>query len=583
MQAFYTLTPGLYTQFKRTALMVLAATLTLLVMTGISRSASNSEVATALQGIFAQYKSIEINHIPVPTAQLKVVYEKNGYQPFWIDGSSANARGKAAAEYLLNSEEEEGLYGASYDRSTIGNLLQSQQQNDANSMALVELMLSNAIMQYSYDIRFGTTEPDRILRSGIDRQLVSPVQLFEEASKAGDVVAFMQSQAPLHAEYDAMKKLLKQYRTIAANGGWPSFKKGKTIKPGGNDERVAALRKILIATGDMEAPGPKVVEKKDPKTKQVEYVHEQPDLDSKHYDKDVEKAMVRFQQRHGIDADGSVGTKTQEALAVPVEDRISQIAANMERIRWMPRDLGNKHVLVNVPGFELNGYENGQPTLAMRVIVGQPKNRTPIFSNVVNAVVFNPTWTPPPRIVRNEMMPKLRNNPEYFSGGWTITAHGPDGSYQVDPMSVNPDDLEGVNVSFRQSSGRSNALGKIKFSLPESDAIYMHDTSSPKLFAKTYRSLSHGCIRLEKPDEMAKFILNGNEGWTQEKIEQNYASSKHHTVSVTPIPVHLVYWTTWVDGDGVAHFRDDIYSKDQKLISALIPVKKDDGLKVASR
>jgi murein L,D-transpeptidase YcbB/YkuD len=203
--------------------------------------------------------------------------------------------------------------------------------------------------------------------------------------------------------------------------------------------------------------------------------------------------------------------------------------------------------------------ENGKVSLMMRVIIGNRQNHTPLFDNVVTDVIFNPPWSVPARIARNEMIPKLRDNPEYFiNAGFVVTQDG----VQVDPTEVDPDSGD---FSFRQRPGTGNALGKIKFNIPDSDDIYLHSTSSPKLFAQEDRALSHGCIRLEKPRDLAHFVLGSEAGWTNEKIDVAYDSNSEKRVHVQDVPVHLVYWTAMVDENGVAHFYGDVYRKNNAV------------------
>ena len=231
---------------------------------------------------------------------------------------------------------------------------------------------------------------------------------------------------------------------------------------------------------------------------------------------------------------------------------------------------------MNVPAFTLTGYENGQKALNMRVIVGKPNTRTPIFSNVITDVVFNPSWGAPQSIVRKELLPKLRNNPSYFvNAGFTVYHNG----VPVDPHSIDPD--AGGSFNFRQRPGSHNALGKIKFNLPDNDDIYLHSTAKPELFKGEMRALSHGCIRLEDPRAMAQFVLGGEEGWDGEKIDKTYDSSTSRSVEVSPVAVHLVYWTAWVGDDGKVHFFDDVYKRDNEVSTALAP-QNDEGVKLVA-
>lgn len=341
----------------------------------------------------------------------------------------------------------------------------------------------------------------------------------------------------------ALEKLLTQYKELADNGGWMPWPMGKVIKAQQNDTRIPVLRQILTVMGDYQ-PLSGI------------------STTSTHYDSEIMDAVKRFQLRHGLNADGVVSKSTQLALAVPVEKRITQILATLERMHTRPQPMEDKFVLVNLPAYTLFAIEKGTTKLSMRVIIGNRKNHTPMFDNIITDVVFNPQWHVPERIARNELVPKLHRQPAYFiNAGFVVTRDGE----PVDPMQVSPTD-EGF--SFRQLAGRSNALGKIKFNIPDSDDIYLHSTASPGLFAKEDRALSHGCIRLEKPRELAHFVME-NADWNAKRIDSAYDTSRERDVKVESTPVHLVYWDAFVDTAGVAHFYNDVYGKDNAVTAQL--------------
>ncbi len=340
----------------------------------------------------------------------------------------------------------------------------------------------------------------------------------------------------------ALQKALKQYKELSDNGGWPEWQVGKKITAGDSDDRIPTLRNLLTITSDY-APIATI------------------SAESQHYDDTLVEAVKHFQARHGLNADGTLGKSTQTALAVPVSRRIAQIIVTLERIKNNPELIEPKFILVNLPGYTLYGMEQEKTALQMRVIIGNKDNHTPLFDKVVTDIVFNPPWNVPARIARNELMPKLRENPAYFiNAGFTVTQDG----IPIDPMSVSAN-TEDDNLSFRQQPGHGNALGKIKFNIPDSDDIYLHSTANPQLFAKEERALSHGCVRLEKPRDLAHFVLGDEAGWDSAKIDHMYDSTTEHHVAVTEVPVHLVYWTAFVDEQGVAYFYDDIYGKDNAV------------------
>jgi murein L,D-transpeptidase YcbB/YkuD len=355
-------------------------------------------------------------------------------------------------------------------------------------------------------------------------------------------------------EIALLDKVLRQYRELAQNGGWPTWKPGKILRPGQSDPRIPTLRQMLVITGDYPAYGGVASH-------------------SRQFDDTLVNALKRFQLRHGLNADGHLGRETQMALTVPVEKRISQIMATQERMRERATSYEPKFILVNLPAYRLYGFEGGKPALTMRVIIGNRQNHTPLFDNEVTDVVFNPPWSVPQRIARNELIPKMRKNPAYFmNAGFVITQDG----QPVDPVAMA--NSEDTNFSFRQLPGADNALGKIKFNIPDADNIYLHSTSTPRLFAKDDRALSHGCVRLEKPRELAYFVMGQEDHWDKSRIDKAYDSDSLRYVKVSHVPVHLVYWTAFVDSAGTPYFYNDVYQKDNA-----VSVRLQNGITLASQ
>jgi murein L,D-transpeptidase YcbB/YkuD len=349
----------------------------------------------------------------------------------------------------------------------------------------------------------------------------------------------------------ALEKALAHYNALAASGGWPAWSVSKKIMPHKQDARIPVLRRILAATGD--------------------YTPESgTSADSPRYDDALAEGVKHFQTRHGLNPDGTLGTSTQKALAVPVERRILQITATIARIREHELPVEPRFILVNLPAYSLYAVDHGQTQLFMRVIIGNRKNHTPLFDNEVTNVIFNPQWHVPVRIAKKELIPKLQQDPEYFvKAGFEVTQDG----QPVDPAHLTPGTLPpGSGIfTFRQRAGDENALGKIKFNIPDSDDIYLHSTPTPRLFAKDDRALSHGCIRVENPRDLAYFVFGGMADWDKERIDDAYDSSRERWVKVESTPVHLVYWTAFVDAAGTTYFYSDVYGKDDSGISAKGP------------
>ena len=247
---------------------------------------------------------------------------------------------------------------------------------------------------------------------------------------------------------------------------------------------------------------------------------------------------------------------------MPVEVRIEQLTLNMERWRWLPESLGDRHILVNVPTYQLDVYENGQVVLPMRVVAGKKDNPTPIFMDKMENVVFSPYWNVPPSIARNETIPAAMRDPGYLDRNNMEVVKG---RHVVDPWSVSWSAVAAGNYTIRQRPGEKNALGHVKFLFPNQFDVYLHDTPAESLFARTDRSFSHGCVRIEKPEELAEYVLRSQPEWTRERIRAAMFGGVEKWVTLKePLPVYILYMTAWVDPDGAVQFREDIYGHDQK-------------------
>lgn len=347
------------------------------------------------------------------------------------------------------------------------------------------------------------------------------------------------------AVYTPMERLLADYKKKAELGGWPSFKAtAKKIEPDAISDRIPTIRAILTVLGDYSGGTP-----------------ENPEL----YDAALVDAVKKFQARHGLTDDGVIGKDTQDAMNVPVEKRIRQIERTIER-RQAFKPEGERYVLVNLPDYTLHLFSGGKEVSTMRVIVGTPKNATPIFTKQMTYVSFNPHWGVPIRIAAEEMLPKILENPEFFTEqDFAVYELTPEGRHEVDPATIDWTQYNKDHFPYllRQRPGLGNALGRIKFGLKDSNDIYMHDTSAPKLFAKDLRAFSHGCMRVEKPYELAQFVFEGKENFTPERVDEMYKSDESRIITIHPLSVHVVYWTAWVDDKGQANFRKDIYGLDR--------------------
>jgi murein L,D-transpeptidase YcbB/YkuD len=291
------------------------------------------------------------------------------------------------------------------------------------------------------------------------------------------------------------------------------------------------------------------------------------------FDEGVENAVKRFQSRHGLIQDGVVGPATIGELNVRPEERIRQIEVNMERWRWLHETMGDRHIFVNVANFELGVVEGRHRVMTMRTIVGKHYQRTPVFSAQMTHLVLNPYWNVPASIAVREMLPLIRKNLDYLKNNSikVFLVHG-SGKTEVDPSTVEWASVssEEFNYFFRQEAGPKNSLGRIKFMFPNKFNVYLHDTPHKELFERPVRQFSHGCIRIEKPLELAEYLLRGDPRWTQEDLLRALDGSVDRAVKLPrPIGVHVLYWTAWVDEEGTVQFRDDVYGRDMLVARAL--------------
>jgi murein L,D-transpeptidase YcbB/YkuD len=296
-------------------------------------------------------------------------------------------------------------------------------------------------------------------------------------------------------------------------------------------------------------------------------------VDSTLYDSLLVEAVKSFQSRHGLDIDGRLGPKTVAAMNVPVSERIDQIRLNLERWRWLPQNFGDKYIIVNIANFELDVYENNESVMDMRIIAGKTYRRTPVFSDQITYIVFSPYWNIPGNIAAKDILPMVGKDIEYLDRMKikVFSGYGSD-LKEIDPAEIDWQNSADFNKKYwlRQEPGRSNLLGGAKFMFPNRFNVYLHDTPARELFGKTSRDFSSGCIRIEKPEELAIYLLKNEPKWTPEKIREAMKKGTEQTALLSsPVPVYILYWTAWIGDNGLINFSDDIYKRDRALLKAL--------------
>ena len=463
------------------------------------------------------------------TPDLPCFYDRRGFAPAWVGDASL----RRDADELLAAIAEapsDGLNPEDYHLAGLRQGLdQAKSQASPADLAELDLGLTDAFLRLAADLAHGRVNPELIYSDcAIDVPEVDLPGVLESALAAGTVRRSLADLAPAHPGYRALKQALALYRTK----DWPPVPAGAPLRTGDKNERVAALRARLEASGDLVPPDPAA-----------------PPGERDLFDAPLQAALRGFQGRQGLEDDGAVGPATLEALNVAAADRMRQIEINLDRWRWLPRDLGERYVMVNVAGFALQVVEADKPILSMRIVAGKPSTRTPMFTGTMTHIVLNPYWNVPPVILKNEIEPKMKSDPGYAAR-------------------ENLEVLPGGKV--RQKPGPNNALGKIKFLFPNRFNVYLHDTPAQALFSRSVRTFSHGCIRVEKPLDLAEYLLRDDPAWTREKIGSVLGDGRERWIVVPrPLPVHLVYWTAWVDDAGALQFRKDVYGRDRPLLEML--------------
>lgn len=452
----------------------------------------------------------------------------------------------------LQRAPEHGLDPRRYAIDTLYELIQNAQ----SEQQLIELdrLLTAAVWSFSEDLRIGSAhekirkrrerdeaEQARKTYADVDKKALTALT---KAIVSEELRSHLDALPPTFTGYKELQSVLDTYTDFHLLGGWDELPADMFIKPGDSHPSMNALRYRLIMTDGLppEATG------------------------SDLYDEQVEQAIVRFQTRHGLAADGEIGPATLKALNVAAAQKIESINLNLARLRQLPKELPEDHIAVNIPEFKLRMFRNAEEALTMGVVVGSRRTPTPAMQDKMRHLVFNPYWYPPHNITVQEILPKLRRDPSYLERtGFELLQ----GKTVVDAKTVKWKEMPARNFPFRlrQIPGEKNALGAVKFIFPNKKAIYLHDTPSRKLFAERVRAFSHGCIRLEKPTELATALMDWDRGWTEEEVLADITAAKRKLRKFKEkMPIYLLYQTAAIE-NGVVRFYPDIYGHDRSQTS----------------
>jgi murein L,D-transpeptidase YcbB/YkuD len=481
-------------------------------------------------------------------------YSKRDFAPAWIHNRQPTPQMDALIR-AIHAADREGMDPELYSATLLDQRKQESSRGfltkkgfDPEQATAMDVWLTWLYLKFAADLVDGVSDLAHADPAWqIAAKAVDPMAELERALRDNRIAESLFELTPSNPEYRALQHALEEYRGMAARGGWPAVPRSMRLKAGQWSPVAGALARRLAASGDYDHTPP-------------------PAGQSISYDVDLQNAVKRFQRRHGLTDDGSVTPALAAEMNVPVEARIQQIELNMERWRWLPRDLGDRHILVNIPEMRLDVIEHSAPALNMRVVVGKPDTQTPIFNDTMTYLVFAPTWNVPPDIAQKETLPAVLADSNFLSrmNMEVVDAAGK----TVDPGSIDLASPE--KYRFRQRPGDSNALGLVKFMFPNQFNVYLHDTPADSLFARASRSLSHGCVRLEQPEKLAQYVLRDQPEWTPERIHEAMHSGEETIVKLkTVIPVYLGYWTARVSPDHQVQFRKDVYGIDGRQSAKL--------------
>lgn len=472
-------------------------------------------------------------NIDSATAQhMRSFYNSRNYQYAWFTKDGLSEPGLSFWNLLLS------FISLSKDSSLFNKELASHMvdftdgdtlfRTDKQTLIKTELGLTRQFFIYAKTAYAGRVDPEE-LQWFIPRKKIDALALLDSlVAHKGET---LEEWEPVNREYQALKKELIRFNDIADKGGWQPIvlAEKKSYKPGDSSMAVLQTKLRLAASGDWQLPDSSAV-----------------------YDSTFIAVVKKAQRRFGFKEDAVIDRALADALNVPVKQRIEQILINLERMRWLPEEAAPHRIVANIPEFKIHVFENNEEVFDMAIVVGKEGTHTVIFNDELRYIVFSPYWNVPRSIVKNEILPAMKRNPNYLA-------------------SQNMEIVKSGDVpTIRQRPGGKNSLGKVKFLFPNNYNIYFHDTPAKSLFSREKRAFSHGCMRLADAKKLAIYLLRDQPEWTEERINQAMNSSTEKWVTLKQhIPVYVSYFTAWVDNDGLLHFRDDIYGHDKKMAERL--------------
>lgn len=460
-------------------------------------------------------------------AQVNEFYKRRDFQFAWFNKDGITDAVSIFQNKLqnYNSDFADSSLNDSRLDTLLANIEADEQAflSDTGLVQHLELSLTTAFFKYSQKVYGGSTKNPLNLSWFIPRKKKNYQALLDTliSLNRGEEI-----QEPVNQYYISLKAKLRQYRAIQKKGGLGDvITTSKQLSVGSSDSALLIVKQHLALTNDLNINDNSIV-----------------------FTDSLRMALLNFQRRMGLVENGKIDVPTLHELNQPIAFRIKQMMFNMERLRWVPVEVEKDYLLINIPEYKMHVFEDNKLIWAANVVVGQTAKRTSIFRGNISHIILNPYWGIPTSIVKNEILPKLKNNPNYLKNN----------------------NIEVRNGNYRQRPGKNNALGQMKFMFPNNYHIYLHDTPSKGLFGSSKRAFSHGCIRVENPKKLALFLLRNNTDWNTERIDKILRTTTETSIRIKPtVPVYIAYFTAWVDYRGQLNFRNDVYGLDKKMLKEI--------------
>ena len=479
---------------------------------------------------------------------LREIYAADAYRPLW---TSADKVGQMLS--LMRDSASHGLQPHDYHLQLIEKLNGSMgAASGPGELASLDILLTDGLLLYAYHRRYGKVKAhDLDANINFKREAFSdtePAEAVRQALEAEDLPAFVDSLAPAAEYYDGLRAQLLRYRELAAGGGWPEVPAGPTLRLGDRDSRVIPLRQRLQIEGELPPAAGSAADQ---------------------FDAELELAVRNFQERYGLDSDGLAGQKTIAAMNIPARARVDQLRLSLERLRWVAQEADEVFIAVNIAGFRVSFVRQRKVIWTSRVIIGTAYRKTPVFRADITYVEFNPTWTVPPTILREDTLPALKRDPAYLKTK-NLSVFDSSGR-RVDPATIDWTAFgKTMPFTLRQEPGPNNALGRVKLIFPNPHFVFMHDTPQRELFMRPERTFSSGCIRVEDALALAKLLLEDTPAFNPASLQSVLdAGRTRRVVLAKPIPVLILYLTAALDASGKARFYQDVYQRDAAELRAL--------------